>query len=466
MNLNDTIVAISTPAGSGAIAVIRMSGAGCVPFLESRFSSRSGKSPVVPGRVMLGYISEGDEVIDEVLVTWFKGPHSYTGDDVAEISCHGSVYIQNRLLQVAIASGIRLAEPGEFTFRAFMNGRMDLAQAEGVADLIASATGYQHRFALKQMRGGISGKLKELRGKLVNFASLLELELDFSQEDVEFADRGELISLLETIASELQRLSDTFRQGNALKQGIPVTIAGRPNSGKSTLLNALLQEERAIVSEIPGTTRDAIEDTLVISGIPFRFIDTAGLRAEPEIIEAMGIEKTWEKISQAAIILYVFDTSESTIDAVKEELAELSLKMKEVMSEEELAGKKVIIVGNKIDRLMEFPHHFRDCMELEVVFISAKRHENMQLLTDALLHNTDTSLLQEELVITSLRHYEALQAALKAISDAHTAMIHNLPADLVATDIRETLYHIGLITGEISTDELLGNIFGRFCIGK
>lgn len=466
MNLNDSIAAISTPAGSGAIAVIRISGAGCRNFLEEHFNTRSGKLPVVPGRVMLGFISDKDEVIDEVLVTWFRGPHSYTGEDVVEISCHGSVYIQNRLLQLAISNGIRLAEPGEFTFRAFMNGRMDLAQAEGVADLIASATGFQHQLALKQMRGGISVKLNELRAKLVDFASLLELELDFSQEDVEFADRTELMALLGNISAELQRLTNTFTLGNALKQGIPVTIAGRPNSGKSTLLNALLEEEKAIVSEIPGTTRDAIEDTIVISGVPFRFIDTAGLRSEPEKIEAMGIEKTWEKIGQAAIILYVFDAAESSIEEVKEELAELSLKMRELMSEEELSAKKVIIVGNKIDRLVEIPRHFRDCMELEVVFISAKRHENMQLLTEALLQNTDTSLLQEELVITNLRHYEALQSSRKAVEDATAAMISQLPSDLVATDLRQALYHIGLITGEISNDELLGNIFGRFCIGK
>jgi tRNA modification GTPase len=466
MNLSDTIAAISTPAGSGAIAVIRISGSETEALVRKIFRGSSGVWNPVPGRVILGNIFDREEMLDEVLLTWFRAPHSYTGDNLAEISCHGSSYLQQRLMQLILASGARMAEPGEFTFRAFMNGKMDLTQAEGVADLIVSATGYQHKLALQQMRGGISEKLKELRGKLLEFSALLELELDFSLEDVEFADRTSLSALLTEIVQELGRLLSTFRQGNALKHGIPVTIAGRPNSGKSTLLNALLDEEKAIVSEIPGTTRDAIEDTLTISGIPFRFIDTAGLRTDAGEIEGMGIEKTWQKIHQAAIILYLFDTEKSDADSLKREIDLLYTKMTEIMTEEELAGKSVVLVGNKIDKLTLIPAHYAENLKQEVVFISARQHTNLSSLTDVLLKCAELTDLQDKLVITSLRHYQSLEAGCFAVNEAIAAMDSGLPSDLVATDIRQALYHIGLITGEISTDELLGNIFGKFCIGK
>lgn len=469
MNLSDSIVAISTPSGTGAIAVIRVSGSATKALIQMIFKPArdTGKSwNPVPNKVVLGHILSDAEMLDEVLVTFFSEPHSYTGEDVAEISCHGSAYIQERLLQLILGNGIRLAEPGEFTFRAFMHGRMDLAQAEGVADLIASTNRHHHQFALQQMRGGVSGKLKELRGRLVEFASLLELELDFSQEDVEFANRGRLMELLQHVLDEVARLKETFRTGNAVKHGIPVAITGRPNAGKSTLLNAILDEERAIVSEIPGTTRDAIEDTILLHDIPFRFIDTAGLRKDPEYIEAMGIEKTWEKIRQAAIVLYLFDAPAAEIDEVKEELASLSIQLAQQLTPEELGEKKLILVANKIDQMVEIPRHFADFIEMEVVFISAKRRENLSGLTDALLRAVDTSVLQEKLVITSLRHYEALSQSQQAITEARQALTNGIPADLVAVDIRKALYHMGLITGEVSSEELLGNIFGRFCIGK
>jgi tRNA modification GTPase len=468
MNRSDTIAAISTPPGMGAIAIIRITGPASKKTVSAVFKPAGtlGEEAIQHQQVSYGRVYDGEELIDEVLVTWFEAPRSYTGEDVAEISCHGSTYIQERIMKLLLAQGARLAEAGEFTFRAFMNGKMDLAQAEAVADLIASTGKHQHQFALKQMRGGISAKLREMRTRLVEFASLLELELDFSQEDVEFADRSSLVSLLATIRREVMRLMDSFKTGNAMKKGIPVAITGRPNAGKSTLLNAILDEEKAIVSEIPGTTRDAIEDTVMLNDIPFRFIDTAGLREDPEYIEAMGIEKTLEKIGQAEVVLYLFDCSTTSIDEVKEELASLYGRMGSIITDEELNKKKFILIANKIDQLIEIPHHFSDYLDMEVVFISAKRHENLADLTTALLKSVDTSQLQEQLVLTNLRHYEALREARIALDEADHALEQGLPTDLVAVDIRQALYFLGLITGEISTEELLGNIFGKFCIGK
>ena len=469
MNYSESIVSISTPPGMGAIAIIRLSGNDGIEIIERIFRRKkpgSDLQSVSAGKVVLGSIQDGDELIDEVLVTCFHAPHSYTGEDVIEISCHGSVFIQERILQLILDHGVRLAGPGEFTMRAFMNGKMDLAQAEAVADLISSTNSQHHRLALQQMRGGVSGKLKQLRSMLVEFAALIELELDFSLEDVEFADRSSLRELLSTIKGEIRSLYETFRLGNAIKRGIPVAIIGKPNAGKSTLLNALLEEEKAIVSEIPGTTRDAIEDTIVIGNIPFRFIDTAGLRETEGKIEAIGIEKTYEKISQANIVLYIFDASNTDIEEVKEDLASLFLSLSEMVTQEELAEKRFIIVANKIDVMVHIPHHFSDYVEMEVVFISAKRHENLFSLTTLLEQSVDPAIYQEKLMITNLRHYEALQHSLDAIAEAEEALINNLPADLAAVDIRKALYHLGLITGEVSDDELLQTIFGRFCIGK
>jgi tRNA modification GTPase len=470
MKFTDTIAAISTPPGTGAIALIRLSGPSSINILSVLFT-RNGNpidlSGVHHSVAMFGEIHDDGVVLDEVIVTVFRSPRSYTGEDVVEVSCHGSVFIQDRLLQLLLDGGARMADPGEFTLRAFVNGRMDLTQAEGVADLIASGSRRQHHLAMQQMRGGISAKLKVLRARLVELAALLELELDFSQEDVEFADRNALMTLLGEIMEEMEPLMKSFRLGNSIKRGIPVTIAGSPNAGKSTLLNALLQEEKAIVSEIPGTTRDAIEDTMIIGDLPFRFIDTAGLRANtPDPIEALGMEKTLDKITRAAVVLYIFDASSTTIDEVKSELAHLFRQLNELMDETELEKKQFILVANKIDQLMEIPHHFSEYMEMEVVFISAKRHENLDGLKDALMKNLEADHLLEQLVITNTRHYEALSKSMEALSEAMDALRQHIPADLVAVDIRKALYYIGVITGEVTTHEMLGNIFGRFCIGK
>lgn len=469
MNYTDTIVAISTPAGAGAIAVIRCSGRAVAHIISRVFYSAQTKNPIkklTPNVTSYGYIMDGEEMVDEVITTYYRAPHSYTGEDIAEISCHGSVYIQERIIRLMLRQGCRLAERGEFTLRAFMNGKMDLARAEGVADLIASTNKYQHHLSLKQMRGGVSNKLKELRQRLVAFASLLELELDFSQEDVTFADRKALSALLEDLHEEIKRMASTFSTGNALKRGIPVAIIGKPNSGKSTLLNALLEEDRALVSEIPGTTRDTIEDTILIQDIPFRFIDTAGLREERGIIEAMGIEKSFEKMAQASIILYVFDASTTKPEDAREELTAAFRQVQALHPDADLQEKKIILAGNKIDLLdPSFPPN-TGRSEKDVVFISAKRHENMAALTHALLESSDIQILCDELVITGLRHYDALRHSGDAIGDALHALKQNIPSDLVSIDIRKALYHLGLITGEVSTEELLTTIFSRFCIGK
>ncbi len=470
MKYTDTVAAISTPPGMGAIAMVRLSGPDALQILSTLFF-RKGK-PIEPSKIqhgiaMVGEVYDGEKILDEVVVTFFRAPHSYTGEDVAEVSCHGSVYIQERLMQLILDRGARLAEPGEFTLRAFMNGRMDLSQAEAVADLISSGSAGQHHLAMQQMRGGISNRLKTLRAKLLDLTSLLELELDFSQEDVELADRNELTQLLQVITQEVEPLMNSFKLGNAIKRGIPVTIAGRPNAGKSTLLNALLQEEKAIVSEIPGTTRDAIEDTVTIRGLPFRFIDTAGLREKTrDPIEAMGIERTLDKIARASVVLYLFDTSTTSLDEVKTELALLFTQLKENADVESIDNKHFILVANKIDQLIEIPHHFSEYLEMEVVFISAKRLENLEGLKEALLRSVEPFDISNQLMVTSTRHYEALSKSMDALQEAADALKQQIPTDLVAVDIRKALHHIGTITGEITTHEMLGNIFGRFCIGK
>lgn len=469
MNIDDTITAISTPPGKGAIALLRISGKDSFNIVSKIFHSNKTidyQSNIIYGKAYFGAIKDCDEIIDEVLITFYKAPKSYTGEDMVEISCHGSTYIQERILQLIVSSGVRLADRGEFTMRAFLHGKMDLSQAEAVADLISSVGKSQHTLAMRQMRGGFSDKLKDLREKLVEFASLVELELDFSQEDVEFANRDEMTALLNEIQSEIYTMMESFRLGNVLKRGIPVAIAGRPNAGKSTLINAIFNEEKAIVSEIPGTTRDAIEDTIIIGDIPFRFIDTAGLRDETEKIEALGIEKTFEKISQAQIVLYIFDTSSTDIEEIKKELAFLFEKLNETNSSEDLENKRFILVANKIDMLVEIPQHFNDYIEMDVVFISAKRQENIKGLTDAILNSVDTTMIREELIVTSIRHYEALKHSKEAINEVINAFKEKTPTDLIAVDIRKALYHLGLITGEVTNEELLSNIFGRFCIGK
>lgn len=460
---DDTICALATPAGTAAIAVIRLSGKDTFAIVDRFFHPAkkiSSVADVETHRLLFGTIkNEKDEILDEVLVSVFKNPHSYTGEDAVEISCHGSVYIQQRLLELLINNGARLAEPGEFTMRGFSNGKFDLAQAEAVADLIASHSGTSHNIAMQQMRGGYSDKMKTLRQQLLNFASLIELELDFSEEDVEFANRDELNKLLHIIKTEITTLIESFSVGNVLKHGIPVTIIGAPNVGKSTLLNALLNEEKAIVSDIPGTTRDVVEDSISIEGVTFRFIDTAGLRESTDKIETLGIERTHEKIRQARIILYVFDIRATDCDEIQQKLQEFE----EVIQD---PSKKFILVANKTDELSEVPHAFSKMVELDCVFISAKRRENIKLVTDHLLKAVDIGQFQDTTVVSNARHYHELKKALEALHNIGHGFEQGIPSDLIAIDIRTALQHLGEITGQVTTDELLGNIFGKFCIGK
>ncbi len=376
-----TICAIATPSGSGAVSLIRMSGRESLSIALSLFKSKTKRfdaANIQTHHLYYGWLMDGEQIIDEVLFSFFKGPHSYTGEDVVEFSCHGSEFIQQKVMQLLLEHGCRLAEAGEFTLRAFLNGRMDLSQAEAVADLIASQSKTAHHLAMKQMRGGFSEKISHLREQLVNFAALIALELDFSEEDVEFADRTELHKLLVLLKSELLSLINSFKVGNVIKQGIPVAIIGKPNTGKSTLLNAILNEEKAIVSDIPGTTRDFIEDTIVIDGYTFRFIDTAGLRASEDHIENLGIERTYDKIEQASIILYVCDLSQAHANQMDEVLHEF----KHYIQDE---AKQFILVGNKIDQLDEIPAHLKEMLNLDTVFVSAKRKENIHLLANTLV---------------------------------------------------------------------------------
>lgn len=459
---NDTICAIATPPGMGAIAVLRISGAESLMTALDLFQPASGKLDkeiIKSHHLYFGNIVHDGRVIDEVLFSYFKAPQSYTAEDVVEISCHGSEFIQQKLIEIFISKGIRFADPGEFTMRAFLNGRLDLSQAEGVADLIASQSNRAHRIAINQMRGGFSGKINELREKLVDFAALIELELDFSEEDVEFADRVQFFRLIEEIRGELYPLIESFKMGNVIKKGIPVAIIGKPNVGKSTLLNAILNEEKAIVSEIPGTTRDAIEDTIVIDGYNFRFIDTAGLRATEGTIETIGIERTYNKIDEASLILYVCDIS-STDERQVEELLE---DFRQYIEDE---NKHFIMVGNKIDMLAEIPPHLKEMLELETIFVSAKRKENIHLLAETLVNKVKEKSISSDIIVSNTRHYEALQNALDAIGQVEQGFKSNLPTDLIAIDIRQALHHLGTITGEVTTDEVLGSIFSKFCIGK
>jgi len=462
LSTSDTICAISSAPGMGAIALVRMSGDKAIEIADHIFKPAAGKDPihrVPPHTAQFGRVYNGEELLDEVVVTAFRKPHSYTGQDLVEISCHGSVYIQQKLLELLISNGARLAQPGEFTFRAFTAGKMDLSQAEAVADLVASNSEASHQMALKQMRGGFSSRISELRARLVHFASMIELELDFSEEDVEFADRKELKRLLQAITLEIDALKTSFALGNVMKQGIPVAIAGSPNVGKSTLLNALLNEEKALVSEIPGTTRDAIEDTISINGINFRFIDTAGLRDTEDTVEIMGIGRTYEKLNQAWIVLYVFDITEVTEEEIDEALADIRQQLDD-------PHKTIVPVANKTDLLEELPHGFTRLVDLDTIFISAKRNESLNLIAERLVEAVQVNKLTDQAIVYNLRHFEALEkasASVEAISDGFS---RNIPSDLIATDIRQALYYLGTITGEVTNEEILGNIFSRFCIGK
>jgi tRNA modification GTPase len=460
---NDTIVAISTPSGNGAIAIIRLSGKRAIELANLAFRFIGGKKKLdeQPGNTIhFGRISEGDRLIDEVLLSIFREPHSYSGEDIIEISCHGSLYIQQEILKLFIKYGARMAQAGEFTRRAFLNGKLDLSQAEAVADLISSESGAAHRIALNQMRGGFSEELGNLRTKLLGFISMIELELDFSEEDVQFADRKQLQLLIREIDTKIKKLIKSFASGNALKTGIPVVIAGPPNVGKSTLLNTLLNEEKAIVSEIPGTTRDAIEDLIHIDGYQFRLTDTAGLRRTTELIETIGIRKTRERMNTAQIILLVSDITSSD-EELKGEIDVLLKQNK----------KKLIIVANKCDQLTQSLltdklNEMKMKTGSDVVPISAKTGQNIETLKSLLVESVKDELAEASVTITNARHYEALVRAEDAIARVSSGLASGISSDFLAQDIREVMHYLGEITGQITNDEILGNIFKNFCIGK
>ncbi|HTL81036.1 MAG TPA: tRNA uridine-5-carboxymethylaminomethyl(34) synthesis GTPase MnmE [Bacteroidia bacterium] len=460
-NKEDTITALATAHGTAAIAVIRLSGPGSFRIAGEVFRNRKNEAPDIASlashTVHFGTVVEKDIILDEVLMTIFKGPHSYTGQDSIEFSCHGSVFIQQQMISVLVRHGARIASPGEFTMRAFLNGRFDLSQAEAVADLIASQSSASHQVAMQHMRGGFSSRIKTLRENLVNFASLIELELDFSEEDVEFANRDDLKKLLYTIYNLVSRLIDSFEVGNVIKNGIPVAIVGKPNAGKSTLLNAILEEERAIVSEIPGTTRDTIEDEITIDGILFRFIDTAGLRDTTDVIESIGVSRSVEKMKQSSIVIYLFDVHEMSGGDLKLSLEELKKHMH---------GAELLIVGNKIDK-ENFGDIQKEFAGFDVLFVSAKEKlyiDDLKTKLVALFDNRTVNVT--ETIVTNARHVEALRHAGSAVQRIIEGLTNNVSGELLAQDIREALYHLGIITGEITTEDLLENIFSRFCIGK
>ncbi|MEI8007241.1 MAG: tRNA uridine-5-carboxymethylaminomethyl(34) synthesis GTPase MnmE [Bacteroidota bacterium] len=462
MNFSDTICAISTAPGIGAIAVARISGPLTFKTLERIFKPANKNislKKAASHTIHHGSIVTGEGPLDDVLVSIFRAPNSYTGEDVAEISIHGSDYLQRKIMEVFIENGLRMAGPGEFTLRAFLNSKLDLTQAEGVADVIAAHSKMSHELAFTQLRGGFSKKLKMLRDQLIEFVSLLELELDFSEEDVEFADRSRLIKLVKTLKHEISALAGSFSLGNVIKKGIPVAIIGKPNAGKSTLLNAILNEEKAIVSDIPGTTRDSIEDTIVIGGFSFRFIDTAGLRASESEIESMGIERTWQKINEASIVLYIFD-------ATRESYKDVAEAIEEFRDIADNPSRHLILIGNKIDKVKKLPKGYTSFVNQETIFVSAKRHENIHEIAESLVSKVSSSGINDGLIISNTRHYEALNGSLKALVEVEKGLATNIPADLLSSNIRNALYHLGEISGEITTDDILGNIFSRFCIGK
>jgi tRNA modification GTPase len=462
----ETICAPATALG-GAIAIIRISGEASLKIVSKIFFPLDKTVNILENKgftISFGDIRSLDEVIDEVLISIFRSPHSYTGENSAEISCHASPYIVKRILELLVNNGAILALPGEFTQRAFMNGRLDLSQAEAVADVIASSTNMAHRVALNQMRGGFSAEIAKLRSELLNFASLIELELDFGEEDVEFADRNDLKKMVVHVKDLADSLSESFYIGNAVKNGIPAVIVGKPNSGKSTLLNSLLMEEKAIVSDIPGTTRDTIEDTIVIEGIEFRFIDTAGLRETTDVIESMGIKKTFEKIDLASVILLIDEISDSPylinqrIKAIRERIAN--------------TGKRLIILINKSD--MAKPGQAEELKgsifigdNENILFISAKEKTGLENLRENLAEVVvKERISSDSVIVTNIRHYEALKKVSLSLGRVLEGLDNKIPDDLIATDIRQAIHYLGEITGIITSDEILGNIFKNFCIGK
>lgn len=453
MNKQDTIVALATAQGISAIAVIRLSGKDSIAIVQKIFKGKN-LLEVPSHTVHFGTVQNQGKTIDEVLVTVFKEPNSFTQENAVEISSHGSPVIIKEIIKALLSHGARLAEPGEFTKRAFLNGRFDLAQAEAVADLISAETDNARQAALNQMRGGFSKEINHLREELIHFASLIELELDFGEEDVEFAKRDDLRKLIIKIQSYLSSLIQSFDQGNVIKNGVPTVIAGKPNAGKSTLLNVLLNEEKAIVSEIAGTTRDVIEDEIVLGGINFRFIDTAGLRETQDVIEAMGVERTRDRMKRASLIMYLFDLSAVSLSEIKEEVKAL-----------EALGIPFIKVGNKVDRAA--PELIAKLQSESFVFISAANQTNIQQLKDRLLSFFQvTTVKSGDVLVTSLRHYQNLLQTHESLDRVLNGMSEGITGDFLAMDIRQSLHFLGEITGQITTDDLLENIFSKFCIGK
>ena len=458
INLQDTIVALATPSGIGAIGVIRLSGENAINICNKAFKGKNllqQKSHTIH----FGTIrDEKDKIIDEVLVSLFVAPKSYTGENIVEVSCHGSNYIIQQIIQLFLRQGARMANPGEFTMRAFLNGQLDLSQAEAVADLISSDSEAAHSMAMNQMRGGFSGEIQKLREELIHFASLIELELDFGEEDVEFADRDDLKVLIYKIQKLIKCLTDSFQLGNVIKNGVTTVIAGRPNAGKSTLLNAMLNEERAIVSEIAGTTRDTIEEVLNINGIAYRLIDTAGIREATDQIEAIGVKKTMEKVKLATILVYVFDVSELTIEEVETDLEKLQTE-----------GMTTIVIANKIDvKNNKNKQTNKQLNNQTILYISAKDSEKVEQVKTA-LHNAvaDGKINLQSTIVSNTRHYDALQKANKSLDEVLNGMSIGITGDFLAQDIRHALIYLGEITGAIDVDrDILGNIFGKFCIGK
>jgi len=451
---DDTIVALATPQGIGAIAVIRLSGREAVSIANRVFRGKNLEK-VDSHTIHFGTIRNGNEIIDEVLMSVFIAPRSFTKENVVEISCHGSAFIVKRIINLLLTHGARLAKPGEFTKRAFLNGQFDLAQAEAVSDLISSDSEASHQAALTQMRGGFSSEIKNLREQLIHFASMIELELDFGEEDVEFANRADLVRLIGNLQTVIAHLIRSFDLGNVIKNGVPTVIAGKPNAGKSTLLNALLNEEKAIVSDIPGTTRDSIEDEVNIEGVMFRFIDTAGLRETTDVIEAMGVERTHSKMKEAALLLYVFDLVNDSVTDIMREVNKL-----------ENTGKPFIPIGNKVDKapaavLQQLSEDNR------FVFISASKKERLEELKERILEQVNLKNFRSgDTVVTNARHFESLLKTHQALSDVLRGVETDVTGDFLALDIRQALHHLGEITGEVTTDDLLANIFSKFCIGK
>ena len=454
---SDTIIALATPPGIGAISVIRISGKDAFKISDKLFFKKNKKKILSfeSHTVHLGVIRCDEKEIDEVLLTVFKTPHSYTGENVVEISCHGSTYIQQEIINVFIKQGVRLANPGEFTLRAFLNGKMDLSQAEAVADLINSENEGSHRLAIKQMKKGFSSELVKLRSELIDFVSLIELELDFSEEDIEFADKKEFKSLIINIKSKLELLIESFNSGNVLKNGVAVAIVGKPNAGKSSLLNTLASDDKAIVSDIPGTTRDSIENTVNIKGIKFRFIDTAGLRETADKIETKGIEKTKDQIQRANILIYLFDVNDIT-----------EVEFTESLNQFKRNDLKILLVRNKIDLKNNDEKLLKKLKKLGLIEISAIDKISVNKLKNVLTESINLRETNVNTIISNSRHLSALNEALESINSVTLGIDNNLSGDLLSTDIKKCIESIGKITGEVTNDDILGNIFSNFCIGK